>query len=210
MPNVASPATSPGWLDAEAEKDAVAELLDQAAGGEGTVVTVTGRPGVGKTRLMREALATARGSGFEVFVTYCESHTREVPLQVISRLLRAVFGIVGLPLRRRGPGSAARSPGPGRRICSCSMTCWACAVGLSGYRSGRPAPSLVELIRTVSLARPAPAIYLVEDVQWIDSVSESLLADFAAMVPRMRATLLVVYRPEYSGSLSVITGAHPV
>ena len=54
------------------------------------------------------------------------------------------------------------------------------------------------------MARAAPAIYLVEDAQWIDSVSESLLADFAAAVPRMRATLLVVYRPEYSGTLADI------
>ncbi|HUH68862.1 MAG TPA: hypothetical protein VLZ05_08220 [Mycobacterium sp.] len=68
---------------------------------------------------------------------------------------------------------------------------------------------LVDLINTVSLARPEPAIYIIEDAQWIDSVSESLLADFAAAVPRMRATLLVVYRPQYSGTLSRIPGAHP-
>src|SRR6201999_4214521 len=33
------------------EMGAVTELLDQAAGGDGTVIAVTGRPGVGKTTL---------------------------------------------------------------------------------------------------------------------------------------------------------------
>jgi len=80
----------------QSEKDAVAELVDRAGRGEGTIVAVTGRPGVGKTRLVRESVATASSRGFEVFVTYCESHTRDVPFHVISRLLRAVFGIVGL------------------------------------------------------------------------------------------------------------------
>jgi adenylate cyclase len=36
----------------KSEKDAVAALLEQAGRGEGTVITVTGRPGVGKTRLV--------------------------------------------------------------------------------------------------------------------------------------------------------------
>ena len=34
--------------------------------------------------------------GFEVFYTYCESHTREISFHVISRLLRALFAIGGL------------------------------------------------------------------------------------------------------------------
>jgi adenylate cyclase len=193
------------------EKSTIAALLDQAGAGTGTVITVTGRPGVGKTRLVREAVAIARGSGFEVFVTYCEPHTRDVPLQVISRLLRAIFGIVGLPPEEARTRVRSQIPEAGAEDLQLLDD-------LLGICSG-PCPDidpdarrrrLVELIKTVSLARPAPAIYLVEDVQWIDSVSESLLADFAAMVPRMRATLLVVYRPQYSGSLSVITGAHPV
>ena len=193
------------------EKSAIAALLDQAGAGTGTVITVTGRPGVGKTRLVREAVAIARGSGFEVFVTYCEPHTRDVPLQVISRLLRAIFGIVSLPpeeartrVRRQIPKAGAED-----------LLLLDDLLGICGEQCPDVDPEarrrrLVELIKSVSLARPAPAIYLVEDVQWIDSVSESMLADFAAMLPRMRATLLIVYRPQYSGSLSRITGARAV
>ena len=193
----------------KSEKDAVAALLEQAVRGEGTVITVTGRPGVGKTRLVRESAASATSRGFEVFVTYCESHTRDVPLHVISRLLRAIFGIVGLTpeeararVRSQIPDAAAED-----------LLLLDDLLGICGGPCPDVDPDarrrrLVELIKTVSRARPAPAVYIVEDTQWIDGVSEKLLAHFAAAVPRMRATLLVVYRPRYSGTLSRIPGAH--
>ncbi len=193
------------------EKAAVAELMDNAGRGAGTVITVTGRPGVGKTRLVRESVATARSRGFEVFVTYCESHTREIPFHVASRLLRAVFGIGGLSLEVARARVRSEIPEAGAEDL-------VLLDDLLGIRDpDLPCPDinpdarrrrLVHLINTISLARLEPALYIIEDAQWIDSVSESLLSDFAAVVPKMRATLLVAYRPQYSGALSRIPGAH--
>ncbi len=193
----------------ESEIGAVAGLLDQADRGEGTIITVTGRPGVGKTRLVRESVATARSRGFEVFVTYCESHTRDVPLHVISRLLRAIFGIVGLAAEEARVRVRSQVPEAGAE----DLLLLDDLLGICGGPCPDVNPDarrrrLVELIKTVSRARPAPAIYIVEDAQWIDGVSEKLLADFAAAVPKMRATLLVEHRPQYSGTLSRIPGAH--
>ncbi|MEE6135674.1 adenylate/guanylate cyclase domain-containing protein [Mycobacterium sp. 050128] len=196
----------------QSEKDAVAELLDQATRGAGSVITVTGRPGVGKTRLMREAVATARSGGFEVSVTYCESHTREIPFHVISRLLRRVFGLGGLTLEVARARVRAEIP-------EANNEDLVLLDDLLGIRDpDMPCPDitpdarrrrLVDLINTISLARPDSALYVIDDAQWIDGVSESLLTEFAAAVPGMRAVLLVVYRPEYSGPLSRIPGAHP-
>jgi adenylate cyclase len=196
----------------QSETGALAGLLAQAGRGEGTILAVTGRPGVGKTRLVRESVARATSRGFEVFVTYCESHTRDVPLHVISRLLRAIFGIVGLTAQEARARVRSQIP-------EASAEDLLLLDDLLGICGGSPCPDvnpdarrrrLVELIKTISLARPAPAIYIVEDAQWIDGVSEKLLAHFAAAVPRMRATLLVVYRPQYSGALSRIPGAHRI
>jgi predicted ATPase len=39
---------------------------------------------------------------------------------------------------------------------------------------------LTALVNAASLARQAPAVYVVEDVHWIDEVSESMVADFVA------------------------------
>jgi adenylate cyclase len=193
----------------QSEKGAVAGLLELADRGEGTVITVTGRPGVGKTRLVRESAATATSRGFEAFVTYCESHTRDVPLHVISRLLRAIFGIVGLAAEEARARVRSQIPEAGAE----DLLLLDDLLGICGGPCPDVNPDarrrrLVELIKTISRARPAPAIYIVEDAQWIDGVSEKLLAHFAAAVPMMRATLLVVYRPQYSGALSRIPGAH--
>ena len=40
------------------------------------------------------------------------------------------------------------------------------------------------LINSAALARLDPTVYVIEDVHWIDEASESMLADFLAVVPR--------------------------
>ena len=56
---------------------------------------------------------------------------------------------------------------------------------------------LTALVNTASLARKSPAVYVIEDVHWIDEVSESMLADFLAVIPQTPSLVLVTYRPEY-------------
>jgi class 3 adenylate cyclase len=78
------------------EMSAVEGLLDRATDGYGAVVGVVGSPGIGKSRLVREVAAMARRRGVEVFTTFCESHTSQVPFHAVARLLRAATGINGL------------------------------------------------------------------------------------------------------------------
>jgi class 3 adenylate cyclase len=77
----------------EWELNTVASMLDRSISGHGCVVDVTGPPGIGKSRLIYEATALARRRGAQVFSTFCESHTREIPFHVVARLLRDVAGI---------------------------------------------------------------------------------------------------------------------
>jgi hypothetical protein len=61
---------------------------------------------------------------------------------------------------------------------------------------------LTALVNAASLARETPALYIIEDVHWIDEVSESLLIDFITVISQTRSLVLVTYRPEYQGALS--------
>ena len=61
---------------------------------------------------------------------------------------------------------------------------------------------LTALINSVFLARTAPAIFVIEDAHWIDEVSESMLAEFLAVVPQTRSLAVVTYRPGYQGALA--------
>lgn len=187
----------------------VAKLLDRVARGSGTAVTVQGPPGVGKTRLLRETMVTARRRGFDTFVTYSESHTREIAFHVISRLLRAVLDIGGLPLEQARSRVRSAIPFAGAE----DLVLLDDLLGVRDDETPVPDVSpdarrrrLVEIISAIALARTEPAVYVIEDAQWIDAVSEAMLAEFVASLPRMRALLLIAYRPEYRGALSRVPG----
>ena len=107
------------------EMAALDAMVDRAIGGRGGVVTVVGPPGIGKSRVAREAAALAAGRGVEVLWTFCESHARDIPFYAVSRLLRAGAAWLTSTARPPAPGCANKSPMPTRRMCCCSMTCWA-------------------------------------------------------------------------------------
>ena len=71
-------------------------MLDRSVSGQGCVVGVAGPAGIGKSRLVREGAAIARGRGINVFSTFCESHASDVPFHVAARLLRDAAGITDL------------------------------------------------------------------------------------------------------------------
>ena len=62
---------------------------------------------------------------------------------------------------------------------------------------------LTALVNAAALARPDPAVYVIEDAHWIDEISESMLAEFLAVIPQTPSLVLITYRPEYQGALAV-------
>ncbi|HEY5843420.1 MAG TPA: adenylate/guanylate cyclase domain-containing protein, partial [Mycobacterium sp.] len=78
------------------EMAALEAMVDRAIGGRGGVVNVVGPPGIGKSRVAREAAALAAAQGVEVFWAFCESHARDISFGVVARLLRAGTGVAGV------------------------------------------------------------------------------------------------------------------
>ncbi|BBY44585.1 ATP-binding protein [Mycolicibacterium celeriflavum] len=189
------------------EMAAVREALHAAMGGRGGVVTVVGPPGIGKSRLIRESTTIAKTLGAEVFYTYCESHTRDVSFHVIARTLRAAMGLTGLSSEQARAQLRSRLADHDEQDISLLDD-------LLGIRDPDAAlvevgpdarrRRIVEILNTGAVARRTPAVYVVEDVHWIDAVSEGLLAELAAALPRTRSSMLVTYRPEYRGALAAV------
>ena len=69
---------------------------------------------------------------------------------------------------------------------------------------------LTAMINAATLARSEPALYIIEDAHWIDTVSESMLADFLAVIPRTGLMVLITSRPEYQGALTRAHGAQTI
>ena len=105
------------------EMAALDAMVDRAIGGRGGVVTVVGPPGIGKSRMAREAAALAAGRGVEVLWAFCESHARDIPFHAVTRLLRAAPGWQTLTTKPPAPGSGNKYRMPTRRICCCLMIC---------------------------------------------------------------------------------------
>ncbi len=60
---------------------------------------------------------------------------------------------------------------------------------------------VIALVKAALLARDSSALYILEDVHWIDDVSESLLAEFLSVIRDTPSLVIITYRPEYRGAL---------
>jgi class 3 adenylate cyclase len=195
------------------EMAALDAMVDRTIGGRGGVVNVVGPPGIGKSRVAREAAALAAGRGVEVFWAFCESHARDISFGVVRRLLRATTGIADLE------GQAARAQ-VRQQIPDAYVEDLLLLDDLLGIADpDMPLPAidpdarrrrLTALINAVSLARTEPALFIIEDAQWIDSVSESMLADLITVMPRTPSMVLITARPEYQGALTRLHGAQTI
>ena len=191
----------------------IAGLMDRSASGRGCVVCVAGPAGIGKTRLVGEAVRLANSRDIQVFSTFCESHATEISFHAVARLLRVAVGVSGLDdeAARTHVRSTFSDAGNDDLLL---------LYDLLGIRDADEAMPNIEpdarrrrltaLINSMSLAGTTPALYVIEDAHWIDEVSESMLADFLAVIPQTHFTTLITYRPEYRGELAQVSGAQTI
>ncbi len=210
---VRPPWPQPDLVGRRWEMSAVASLLERALDGHGTVVGVVGSPGIGKSRLVREVSAMANAHDVDVFTAFCEQHTSQVPFHAVARLLRAATGIEGLdpPAARAQTRAQAPDAQPEDLLLFDDLLGIADPdVELPKIDPDARRRRLTALVNAASLARQAPAVYVIEDTHWIDEVSESLLADFLTVIPQTPSLVLITYRPEYRGALSRVAGAQSI
>jgi class 3 adenylate cyclase len=189
----------------EREMDWLTGMFNQTLRGAGRAVCVVGPPGIGKSRLIGEIATIAVTRGTKVFSTFCQSHTGSIPFYAVSGLLRAVFEVDELDAASARERVRARLPGADTEDL-------VLLDDLLGIRDGADELPVVDpearrrrLARLVdsavgSLSRPA--VYVVEDVHWVDDVSESMFVELMSALAGTSALVLITHRPEYRGALS--------
>jgi class 3 adenylate cyclase len=195
------------------EMAALDALVDRTIGGRGGVVNVVGPPGIGKSRVAREAAALAAGRGVAVVWAFCESHASDIPFHALARLLRAGSGIADLDGEDARAKVRQQIPDPDPQ----DLLLLDDLLGIADPEVPLPAIDpdarrrrLTALINTVSLSRTTPALFIIEDAHWIDAVSESMLADLLTVIPRTPSMVLITARPEYDGALTRMHDAQTI
>ncbi|MGO9511323.1 MAG: AAA family ATPase [Mycobacterium sp.] len=195
------------------ELTTVSGILDEAITGSGCIVNIVGPPGIGKSRLVRETAELAGDRGVPVYSTYCESHASDIPFHVVARMLRAAIGIDELDtdaarahIRERFPDADPDD----LLLLEDQLGIRDSASPLPEIAADARRRRLAALVNAGALDRREAAVYVIEDAHWIDEISESMLAEFLAVVPQIPSLVLITYRPEYQGALSRIPGAQTI
>jgi class 3 adenylate cyclase/DNA-binding CsgD family transcriptional regulator/tetratricopeptide (TPR) repeat protein len=172
------------------ELDRIQQAVADAATGRGRVVFVVGQMGIGKTRLVEEALGRARRGGVAVLV---------------GRTPPAGSGLAYAPLLSAF-GTSLRSLDPVERD---ELIGDLPHLGRLWPEFGLPAPAPVQdadleralLFEAVArlldrLSADSPVLLFVDDVHWADGPSLALLGYLVPTVAALPITVVGTYRPE--------------
>jgi DNA-binding SARP family transcriptional activator len=166
------------------ELEAIEVALDRVAAGTGAAALVHGPAGIGKTRVLRDMVQSARASGWRVV----EARGLEAaPDTAFAELGRAFVAALGgaLPADLREPWRSAIAtvvPDLAERPTLTFASDAALVAGLVGV--------------ALRIAADGPTTIAVDDVQWLDGPSLLLLDRIVAATPGQALLLLLALRDE--------------
>ncbi|MDX6490848.1 MAG: hypothetical protein QOD43_1093, partial [Gaiellaceae bacterium] len=163
------------WYGREAELGVLAALVDDVRD-RGSALLLRGEPGIGKSALLAVAIAQATDHGMQVLSCVGVQSEAHLPFGGLHQLLQPILGQAdGLPPRQRDALFAG--------------------FGMSG--EGAPELFLIGLA-TLELigdaATRSPALLIVEDAQWLDDPSCTVLAFVARRLQAEAAAMLIALR----------------
>ncbi len=186
------------------ELDLLRSRLASAVRGQGQVVAIAGEAGIGKSRLvveLRRSLSDAL-----CLEGHCLPYATPIPYLPLGELLRSACAIVETDgpegireklratLDRAGMDAVALSPYLLRLL----------VPGEGGDALGGLSPEVIkartfEALRELSrrLAGLSPLVLVVEDLHWVDRISEEYLATLVDVVAGARILLVTTHRPGY-------------
>ena len=201
------PARSPfatAFVGRDGELGRLRRLLDEALAGHRQVVFVSGRPGIGKTALVRIFLEEAQARGGllvgrgQCFEQYGHGEAFMPVLEAVGRLCRGSDGDELIPLlAARAPTWLSQLPGLAESV---GANVGALAVGATRERMLR---ELVEVLEAITRTRPLAL--LLEDLHWSDPSTVDALSALTRRDDPARLLLIGTYRPQDARA-----GSHPV
>ena len=192
------------------ELNLLLERVERARSGQGQIIGVTAEAGMGKSRLIAEALSVARDERSIIFGGVCQSYDTTTPYVVWRSVYRGLLGVdsaIG-PEAQIGEAAAAlrsidaslspRLPllGPVLDL-SIGDTDLTRSLDADLVKASRES-LLVDLLRARAV-RPqggdAPLVVVLQDLHWMDPLSHDLLEAISRVVHELPVLILTSYRP---------------
>jgi DNA-binding CsgD family transcriptional regulator/tetratricopeptide (TPR) repeat protein len=178
---------SPQFVGRTAELARLEDLTRQASGGEPGFALIGGESGVGKSRLMDEFAARARGGGARVITGDCvDLGDAELPYAPLVAALRGITGEELAEILPRG----ARDLAP----LLPQLEGEEAELGPSSLAQGRLFESLLSLLG--GLAAEQPLVLVVEDAHWADPSTRDFLSFLIRNRRQERLVVAVTYRTD--------------
>jgi class 3 adenylate cyclase/tetratricopeptide (TPR) repeat protein len=181
-------------------------LLRRARDGRGQMVTLTGEPGVGKSRLIWELTRVAATDGWQMHEVACVSYGVLTPYLPVRNLLTKYFEVEdGDGARRIREKVATRMVALDTRLASDVSA----ILALGNVANDDPEwqaldptmrrQRILKAVRELLLAesRRMPLLLVVENLQWADSETHALIEQLTGAFADARVLVLVSTRPEH-------------
>lgn len=185
----ATPIESTVVLERERELRAIADALANAEAGTGSAILIEGEAGIGKSTLVRHAIAAARASGIRVLRAQGGELERTLPYGVVTELFGGLAeDDAAAGELFSGPAAAAgQLLGVGR------------AAGRDAERADRADPvaylhGLFWLV--LNLSERGPIAIVVDDAQWADEPSLRLFHRLVQRIDELAVVLVLAMRPD--------------
>ncbi len=193
------------FVGRERQLTALQELVAEAASGRGQVVGVVAEPGMGKSRIIAELRRSLAAERLTVLEGRCLSYGSAVPYIPLTDIVRANCGITDgdspAEVEEKitfGLAELGIDPGPRAPLLLRMM-------GLHDERAADDlTPEAVKqrtfetlLAMCLNGSRRRPVLLVVEDLHWIDRVSEEFLARLVENIQGAPLALVCTYRPGY-------------
>src|SRR5215468_5297229 len=194
------------YVGRSAEMEQIRGALDRASSGRGQVVTVVGDPGVGKSRLVWEAIHSDHVHRWRVLKSGSVPSGKSTSYLPVIDLLKGYFGIEardGLrEIREKVTGTLLRLDDSIKPALLPLLALLDVPVDDAAWKAldpGQRRRRTLDAVKQVLLREACePLLLIFEDLHWIDGETQALLDSLVESLPAARLLLLVNYRPEYS------------
>jgi class 3 adenylate cyclase/predicted ATPase len=210
----------PPMIDRNSESALLAEMWERSAAGSGRIGVVSGEPGIGKSRLIRQFRSSLATSPIDILSYQCSPFHVNTPLAPeIERLRRgariqeADDAELSLSKLRSLLARAIPDVEDTLRYYGALLSIPACAEyepADLGSPSERERLFQVIIDVLIAASRKRPILMIIEDVQWIDPTSIELLLRAMARCYCERVLILITHRDDYQARWLSGTAFQPI